>query len=175
MQTDASTKSSRGRELEKFSFSSGPSNKLDTLEDASKNDSQPFDQFAGRNPSSYSWNQYSTSLDPSKLSAETIAKGKRLEKEIEGTQSKNRHVAEERGLVDQFEDDEESRYGEAHRGASGTHGKLDGLRHFTAPKGKFKTFHKTCNKNGVNAMTQQFFKNLTKKDAEAALLAPSSK
>lgn len=95
MQTDASTKS-RGRELEKFSFG-GSSAKLDTLEDSSKGDSQPFDQFAGRNPSSYSWNQYSTNLDQSKLSAETIAKGKRLEKEIEGTQSKNRHVAEERG------------------------------------------------------------------------------
>jgi hypothetical protein len=39
MQTDASTKSSRGgRELEKFSFG-GPSDKLGSLEDSSKNDS----------------------------------------------------------------------------------------------------------------------------------------
>ena len=174
MQTDASTKSSRGRELEKFSFG-GPTDKLGTLEDSSKNDTQPFDQFAGRNPSSYNWNQYSTSLDQSKLSAETIAKGKRLEKEIEGTQSKNRHVAEERGqapLKDDF--DEESKYGEAHRG-DGKYRKQDGLLNLTAPKGKFKTFHKTCNKNGLNSMTQAFFKSLAKKDSEAAFLAPSSK
>ena len=38
MQTDGSTKSSRGRELEKFSFG-GPTDKLGTLEDSSKNDS----------------------------------------------------------------------------------------------------------------------------------------
>jgi len=173
MQTDASSKSARGRELEKFSFG-GPSDKLDTLDDSGKNDTQPFDQFAGRNPSSYSWNQYSTSLDQSKLSAETIAKGKRLEKEIEGTQSKNRHVAEERGQAPQKDDfDEESKYGEAHRGATGTFSKLDGMRNLTAPKGKFKTFHKSCNKNGLNTMTQAFFKNLTKSDD--SLLAPSSK
>ena len=174
MQTDGSTRSSRGRELEKFSFG-GASDKLGSLEDSSKNDSQPYDQFAGRNPSSYNWNQYSTSLDQSKLSAETIAKGKRLEKEIEGTVSKNRHVAEERGqapLKDDF--DEESKYGEAHRGA-GSYKKQDGLLNLTAPKGKFKTFHKRCDKNGLNSMTQVFFKNLTKKDAEAAFLAPSSK
>lgn len=138
MNTDGSGKSGRGRELEKFSFG-GPKSDLNTLEDSGKGDREPYNQFAGRNPSSYSWNQYSTSLDESKLSAETIAKGKRLEKEIEGTQSKNRHLAEERGQVPVKEDDvdEESRYGEAHRGATGTHSKLDGLRHFTAPKGKF--------------------------------------
>ena len=84
-------------------------------------------------------------------------------------------MAEERGQVSLKDDfDEESRYGEAHRGASGTFNKLDGLRHLTAPKGKFKTFHKTCNTKGLATMTHQFFKNLTSKDANAAFLAPNS-
>ena len=94
MQTDTSTKS-RGRELEKYSFN-GPATDM-TLEDSGKGANEPYNQFAGRNPSTYSWQQYSTSLDESKLSAETIAKGKKLEAEIEGTTAKNRHLAEERG------------------------------------------------------------------------------
>ena len=55
----------------------------------------PFDQFAGKS-TTYNDDIYSTKIDKSKVTRETQERANKIEKEIEGTKSINRHVAEER-------------------------------------------------------------------------------
>ena len=91
-------------------------------------------------------------------------------------------MAEERGQVELREEGEDENE-EAKYSAVDTLnqnqtaiGGLDGIisTNKTAPKGKFKAFHKKIDKKAMDAMTSTFLENLSKKSNKDALLAPGS-
>lgn len=97
------------RALEKPSWltSSGPA--LDSLDDMAK-DKSSFDQFAGRNKSSYKDSLYTSEIQHDKITSEMHTQAARLEDEIQNTTSNNRHILEERGLLNREERDETGLY-----------------------------------------------------------------
>jgi len=68
---------------------------LETLDSIGKS-SGGFDQFKGRNATSYKEETYTTSLDMSRVTDTQRRKGEALEKEILNQQTSNVHLKEER-------------------------------------------------------------------------------
>lgn len=115
----------------------------------------------------------------------------KIEKDIIGTKSTNRHMAEERNQVplqEEFEqhnnknDDEEAKYGATDRrnkievanqdggvfkstGVGGPkNAKKKKVNKFvTAPEGKFKNFHQTIQRDGLKQLTEAFVRDFTQK------------
>ena len=68
---------------------------LDDLESSGGANSRPFDQFQGKK-TNYSDDIYSTHIDMTQVSREQQMHAAQVERDITGTVTSNRHMAEER-------------------------------------------------------------------------------
>lgn len=91
------SKPGRERALEKTSWLSSSSANLGALNDLESafGDHKPFNQFEGKR-TNYSDNIYSTSLNMNKVTKEQQQRAMRVERDIMGQTTSNRHMAEER-------------------------------------------------------------------------------
>ena len=92
--------------------------------------------------------------------------------------SSNRRQAEDRNQVSlkDNDEDEESKYGAVDTKDQSAIGGLDGINCSkpTAPKGKWKGYHKSIEKDAFEKMTSTFLKGLSDKKNNSALVLQAS-
>ena len=163
-----------------------------SLEDFGNSQGGSFNQFAGKT-STYSDDLYSTKLDMSNVSRDVQQRAMQVEKQIMGTATSNRHVAEERNQVSQSaeqeqdgnkNDDEEAKYGATDRRnktevanqdggvfkTAAKKGKGKKNNKITAPAGKFQTFHASIDKKALSDVTSAFVKQFVQKRSSDSFL-----
>ena len=124
-----------------------------------------YDQFENRN-TDYEFSKYSTEIQEGKITEDLKRRAQEVENDILNQKATNKHQAEERNQIDLKDDgeyeDEEHRYGAVdRRNKNVVYGSKVSK---TSTSGKFKAFHASIDKQGLEKMTTGFLESIGKTD-----------